>query len=312
MLFFFITQGYINAFRDIGIDARYWDGNLRTFTAFKPDLYIGSYGHKRELPRNRNFKLALHVNPYGPKKLDKIHGVDINSNKNDIDWVIRQGPDVVFGYGHQDDFEDYWQYWTLRHNIPFVGLPCAGDSTLYYPDGKKTRDAAYLGGRWPFKAHKIDKWLLPVTSKIDIKGWGNWKGINGFSGELPQNDCGRKFLSSAKVCPCISEPHTSIYGIDIPERFFKAALCGSLPISDYVPGFDRYYPKDYYIMANNPKEYDELIKKCMNSRIRVGVTNKLRKLTLENHTYHNRMMKLCEKLGFDEVSKSFKQRIKKL
>ena len=57
-------------------------------------------------------------------------------------------------------------------------------------------------------------------------GWGGWQGVKQYKGVLPESDSGRRFLSSALVGPCVCESHTTKYGIDVPERFFKVALCG--------------------------------------------------------------------------------------
>jgi hypothetical protein len=313
--FNFITLGFINAFKDIGIEAVYWDGSPQQIINYKPDLVINASAWKKEIPKQirGSLKLAIHVNPYSQNRLQLVHGNDINEPQGTINWVLSQKPDVVFGYGYKDDAEKYWGYWASKHGIQFIGLPCAGDVKEYYPSNSQPNDLVYFGGRWSFKAHKLDKWLLPVVDSIgmEIKGWGGWEGIKGYSGKIPENDSGRKFLASSKVCPCICEPHTSIYGIDIPERVFKVSLCGSLPIMDFVPGFNRYY--ETYIMAKDPSEYLEIIKKYAKDtkyeEERKKLTNIIRKETLRNHTYHNRMKDLCKNLGFNDIVKKFEDKI---
>lgn len=313
--FFFITKGFLNAFNDAGIDARYWDGNVKTFKDFDPDLYIGCSGHRQEAPKSDKLKIAVHVNPYGVK-LEPLFGVDINEPNHAINWTVSQDPDVVFGYGLQEDGSTFWRDWTAKHNIPFVGVPTAGDATLYYP-GPKRDDykVAFLGGRWGYKGNNINKWLVPTIhklgNKINIKGWGGWEGIQQYSGVLPENDSGREFLGSALVGPCVCEPHTTKYGIDVPERFFKVALCGSLPILDEVAWFDRYC--DNYIMARNPEDYYNKIANyaCNPDFIEEGKEAALliRKEVLQKHTYHHRMRSLCASLGFDEAVDKFNDRI---
>lgn len=319
--FNYITRGFINAFNAIGCDARYWDGTNDSFEAFQPNLYIGCSGHRQIIPQKfkSKTKVAIHVNPYGQVKLEKVHGVDINETQDAINWTIAQKPNAVFGYGHQDDFKKYWLNWTTKHGIPFVGVPTAGDATLYWPEKKECDyDIAYLGGYWPFKGHKLNEWLMPVIKDVGVAlmGWGGWGNTKGYRGVLPDGDSGRVFLASAKVGPCISEPHTSIYGIDIPERFFKVALCGALPVSDFVPGFERYYPKDVYLMADNATDYKSLITNyARNSDFeanRVKLAQNVRKHTLLNHTYHSRMRNLCAILGFSDTVAKFDDAIRQL
>lgn len=312
--FWYITKAFINAFNDSGIQAKFYNGQDKNiFKKYKPDLYIGCSGHRQVIPTQRDFKVAIHVNPWG-KRLEPVFGVDINEPKNAIEWTLEQKPDVVFGYGHQDDENTYWSNWKN-----WVGVPTAGDATEYYPDKKQVNyDVAFLGGRWAYKGHNIDKWLMPIikrhSNKVAIHGWGGWQGIKSYKGPLPKGDSGRRFLSSAKVCPCICEPHTSIYGIDIPERFFKVALCGSLPILDKVPGFDRYC--DNYLMAQTPEDYYKMVKRfAFNSDFkdkRIEKINLIRKEVLSKHTYHHRMQELCRRLEFDDAVSSLEESISKL
>lgn len=314
--YLYIAEGFINAFNDVGCKASFWDGKDTSFKAFSPDLYIGCSGHRMDVPLFYKGKIAIHVNPFGIK-LRPIDGVDINETQSAIEWTVKQKPDVVFGYGLDEDGKTYWKNWQSDFGIKFVGVPTAGDYTLYYPD-KKSVDykIAYLGGRWPYKAKNIDKWLSPLINKsgnkMKIYGWGGWN-VEQYKGVLQSNDLGRSFLSSALVCPCICEPHTSEYGIDIPERFFKVALCESLPVIDKINGFSRYCKN--YVMAESPNDY---LNKCLNFAcnsdfIDLGIqkAKKVRQEVLLRHTYHHRMMNLCKSLEFSEVTEKFLDKIDK-
>lgn len=308
--FFFITKGFINAFKDSGIEAQYWDGNEASFNHYAPDLYIGCSGHRQNVPVSFKGKVAIHVNPYGDK-LEPINGVNINEQENAIRWVESKKPDIVFGYGLTEEGRTFWKNWSA----PFVGVPTAGDATLYYPSSQQKNNIVFLGGRWPYKAHNIDKWLLPVIKKagknIIISGWGGWNGFEQYIGPLPNEDSGRKLLASALVGPCICEPHTSKYGIDIPERFFKVALCGALPVLDKIHGFDRYC--NNYVMANDPKQYCKLILNyaCNKDYIEEGQKKAkiIRNEVLNKHTYHHRMANLLKSLGYINESNQIIDRI---
>jgi len=189
----------------------------------------------------------------------------------------------------------------------------------YYPDPKNVDyKVAFLGGRWQYKGNNINKWLLPsinkLGDKISIMGWGGWQGVKQYKGTLAESDCGRHFLSSALVGPCVCEPHTTKYGIDFPERFFKVALCGALPILDNIVGFHRYC--DNYIMAKNPNDYYNLIINYSSNPdyIQEGkkIAAKIRKEVLNKHTYLHRMRHLCSKLGFTDAITKFDDKIELL
>lgn len=319
--FTYITRGFMNAFNDIGCQAEYWNGDVSYLEKFAPDLYIGCSGHRKEIPKpmRGNIKVAIHVNPYGLKPLEKLYNVDINESQDAINWIVKQEPNIVFGYGMFGNVDkadnEHWVLWKAKLGIDIVGIPTAGDVTTYYPDPDTSIcKIAYLGGRWIYKSHNIDTWLLPVIKKYDVKvmGHGDWKGIKGYLGKLPESDSGRKFLSSAKVCPCICEPHTIKYGIDIPERFFKVSLCGSLPVLDNVYNFEKYY-NFIATLAKDSFEYEMLIDRYANNEKfneeRKYLVNRIRQETLSRHTYHHRMRDLCKMLHFDNVVELFNQRI---
>jgi len=310
--FLYITRGFINAFKSIGCDARFWNGNDREIKEFKPDLYIGCSGHRQIVPRElRNkVKIAIHVNPYSNQKLKPVAGTNVNEPDHAIRWTISQKPNVVFGYGHEKD-RRFWHLWEDRERIPWIPTPTAADHTLYYPENKEREyDAAFFGGRWPYKAHNIDKWLIPVIkelgSKFAIAGWGGWDGFNSYKGSIPDNDPGRTFLSRAKVGPCICEPHTSVYGIDIPERVFKVILCGVMPVMDKVAGFDKVI--NGVPTADDPAEYKRLVIEHANDFNRDKV-NYLIMQILQSHTYLHRMRNICKATGFEEVVSMFDDKI---
>jgi len=320
----YIINGYINAFNDIGCCAKLWNRRLGYYKLeimkeFNPDLVIYIAGepntyHRYKIPNVKNInskvKLAIFVYPFGDK-LDhncRCRRIPlINESSESIKWIRDQKPDCVFGYGCADDSNTFYKNWF--DICPFIGLPTAGDSTIYYPDKKDVPyKAAYLGGRWRYKDVKLRNWLFPVIDElkddIEVRGFRWPKGI------LECDDFGRSFLSSALVCPCVCEPHTDVYGMDIPERFWKVALCESLPILDNIPNFNRYCYN--FIMGNNPKEYLDLIKKYAYHDVDYGkaMAKVIRREVLMKHTYHHRMRDLCNCLGLSDIVKKFDKKIK--
>lgn len=293
--FGFITDGYVNALRDKGHRVERWDGNLSSWHDFKPDLYIGCSGHRQPIPHKRNAKIAIHVNPYGPVKINGI-----NENDDAIRWVLNQSPDAVFGYGQPDD-EILWSYWTKRHRIPWVPMPNAGDRIIYKPsESLKQYDFVYLGGKWSYKALTIDAYLIPMlraSSNYKLHGWGEWP-VDMTSGEL-SDDQVSKFLSSGRVGPCMSEKHTHEHGIDIPERAFKVALCGTMVVHDPVPTIKKMMPSA--VVASNPSNFKDMCLHFANDKHekeRNELIAAQRSEVLSAHTYHHRIAGLMGALGF--------------
>lgn len=305
----FITQGMINALRDIGCVAQRWDGKRDTWDLFSPDVYIGCTGHRQNPPNTRQCQVALHVNPYGPIKIEP----NINEPQNAIDWVKTMNPSVVFGYGHETD-RSFWSFWD-KIGIPWVPMATAADATIFNIAGTHDKcDVGYIGGRWPYKATNIDAYLLPVLRDATIShkvfGWGTWP--NGMcSGHI--DDSGVPLLyANCRVAPCISEPHTIAHGIDLPERVFKAALSGAVVVHDPAKGLDRYLP--HAIAARNPEEFHRRIKELirLDKDALRAVAEQQRQDVLKAHTYHHRMATLMTALGFNDVASSLLLAVQRL
>jgi len=301
--FGFITESWINAMQDKGHVVARWDGTLNSWNDFAPDLYCGCSGHKQSIPTNRTAKIAIHVNPYGPVNVNGI-----NEPQQAIDWVKSMKPDVVFGYGFDED-KIYWQYWQEKLGIKWCPMPTAGDKTIFKITNDITtrpNDVIYIGGKWSYKGTNIDAYLLPAIKyvvqngfKAEVYGWGDWK--PGESRGLITDEKVPVLFNEAKIGPCISEPHTQAHGFDLPERFFKVALCGLLPIHDPVPTLRRLFPD--LPMAKNPVEYSELCNHYLcKPEERFVLSKKISDQVLNNHTYHHRLSRLFKELGFDQES----------
>jgi len=295
----YISDGWLNALRDRGHEVRRWDGNPLTWKAFRPDLYVGCSGHRQPLPPDRgDCKVAIHVNPYGP-----VHIRNINESQEAIAWVLSCRPDAVFGYGKEAD-RLLWSYWTERHGVPWMPMPTAGDATLYRDlASDRTLDLAYVGGYWPYKGQSLGKFLLPVLRDhrltVRVHGWGEWPDEPWYSRDI--DDRGVVALyNAARVAPCVSEPHTQQYGFDVPERVFKAALCGALPVHDPVPDLKSLIPG--LPVAQNPQNYLDLCHHyARHDEERLQVLERVRREVLGQHTYHHRMASLLAVLGFPDA-----------
>lgn len=303
--FGYITDGWQNALRDRGHEVRRWDGLENSWYEFQPHLYIGCSGHKQPILLNRgSCKVAIHVNPYGPVNIDSIN----ESNEN-IKWVLNHRPDVVFGYGHEED-RILWSYWTSKHNIPWAPLPCAADRTIfhdYIAPSERKFGAIYLGGYWKYKGRTIDEYLIPALKNLSdnnitysVHGWGDWP--NSICNGILSEDRSNEFINNGLVGPCIAERHTHQYGIDIPERAFKLALAGTLPIHDPIPMIRRLIPS--IIVAQDQSNFIDLCKHyCQNENERIEKVEQIKKEVLASNTYHHRMQTLFYALGFELEAK---------
>jgi len=284
----YVTDGFVNALRTVGCAVQRWDGAIETWEQFNPDLYIGCAAHPQEPPKGHRAALALHVNPLGPVTIP-----DIMESAKNVAWVCKVKPTVVYGYGFDDDYI-YWSHWQEKHGINWVGMSTACDATIFKDlKASKTLDVVYLGGYWPYKAQSIEPFLFPILNNPRIKskvmGWGQWPERYEVQ-PCPETE-GNAFLNSGVIGPCISEPHTHQWGIDVPERVFKVAAIGLLPIIDSVPTLKR---KLLGVpMASTGEEMVELAVHYLdNPSERIALANALQKNVLSQHTYHHRMANL--------------------
>jgi len=304
--FGYITDGWINCLRDKGHTVQRWDGQNASWDEFDPDLYIGSAGHGQLIPAGRRAKVAFHVNSWGPITIDNKNESreSISESAEHIKWVLANRPTVVFGYGFAKDAH-LWEYWTKKGGIPWIPMPTAGDKTIFHRQKEpRPYDFIYLGGRWPYKSHTLDKYLLPLL-KLPlahcVRGWGVWP-PNTDVYELAE-DKACEFLNSGNVGPCVSEKHTHEFGIDIPERCWKLALCGTLVLHDPVPQMETIFPD--VIIANDAQDYlDKCFYYAQHDDERLQLVEKQQQYVLNNHTYHHRMCELLRATGFHEEAKN--------
>jgi len=307
--FSYITQSIIRCLKAAGIPTERWDGkNRQQIERLQPTVYMGCSGHPQNYPewarKKYGTKIGIHVNPYCTDKMPKVHGVDIMEPGRALNWTIKQDPDFVYCYADGKQIDRWYHMWADRHHFRIVPMENAGDPLLYHPtepDERFTFDIGFLGGYWGYKAHNLDKYIVPLQKRYNcgVFGWGGWG-----SGSRRISDTeGNKLFSSCKICPAVSEPHTTDYGIDIPERLFKVPLSGGFTISDPVYDIER-ITKDVIPLAKTQGQWFELIDHYLkNPDKRKKEAKEQRKYILENHTYFDRMANLFEMIGHPGAAK---------
>lgn len=309
--FYYIMRGFQLAFERLGHNVQKWDGSDKQLREFKPNIYIGCSGWFQKIPtwcrEQFGTLICYHANPYGTK-LDRVNGgPDINERLDVIQMVANEHPSFVFGYFCGSDIH-YWSDWKNHLGIDVYGIPTAADIVSFHkvePEERFKCDLAFVGGYWPYKSITIDKYLIPAKKIFDMKiyGWGGWG--NGLSsGSIDDSDiC--KLFSSAKIGPCINEPHTAIYGIDIPERIFKVPICGLMAISDPSISLDKYFPTGMVPMAETTQEYIDYIRYYLDhDDERIEKANEQRRHIMEHHTYYHRIRTIFAGFNIqEEVSK---------
>lgn len=315
--FFEIATGWANALKECGHTAVLWGGKASTWRSSPPDIYIGCSGWRQNIPSNHSAKIAIHVNPYCDDAVQVSGGPLINDRPEAIRWVAGQKPDLVFGYGLQQDIDKWWIKWKTDLGIKAIGMPNAADAIKYNYINQSNKalecDIGWVGGYWVYKAMNMNKYLIPVVKKHNSV-WLGWSGPKGlWKGKATQLQIIQLF-HSAKVCPVVVEPHTTKYGIDIPERIFKVAACGALVVADPCYGIDRYFPGDSLVLANSPQNYVDLCNKWVKASDdeRVHQARKLQREVLAKHTYFNRIQTLLNALGYKEEASAYNSVIDKL
>lgn len=308
--FGYISDGWINAIRDAGFKAERWNNKASKWKEFNPDIYIGCSGHRQQIPSKESrgsTKIAIHVNPHGPIKVKP----NINEGEEGIGWVKKQHPDAVFGYGFQSD-QKYWSYWKEKVGINWIPMPTAADAIIFKPQLDKKFDFAYVGGFWKYKGINLNKYIVPLMrQRLNYKvcGWGDWPS------EFNVQECSDgkkvKILQSAMIGPCVSESHTTTYGIDLPERVFKVILCGAIAIHDPVKNGSTNLSS--VLWTTDPKDYVNSVYKILDLSYnkRVDLWHRQYNEIFGHHTYHHRLAKLFSGLGFNDEAGIMLQSLEK-
>jgi len=290
------------------------------FSELQPDLLIGTtFDLDRALykciSRNPKTRVILYASDWGPL----IDTIDINKypivvtnteEKKLLEKLKRETGQPEFIFKH---YTDNWLDATLSGwktiGLEPISLLNAADTFTYFPgqiDEEFLADISFIGGYWKYKAINLDKYLLPFCfdDKIKIKIYGNqpWP-AHQYLGFI-QDDTVRNIFASSKICPNVSEPHSTDFGFDIVERPFKVLSSGGFCISDYVEAMKEVF-HDSIPCGKTPAEFQELIRHYLHTPQEISqLITTGQRLVLKNHTYFERCITIFNKLKmFEEVKK---------
>lgn len=316
----FVRGGWGRVFAACGHQFSWWNPReepaFDAFSRAKPDLFLGTtYGVDRAVYKNIQTRPAMKVLLFASAWGNLVDNLDrqkypivyaAEQEKQTIAQLKRETgkPDYVFLHTPESCLEGVLGHWQSIGVEPKSLLNAAD---LYaYLHGKPRKelqcDVGYCGGIWPFKGRNINTYFLPLTSPasgVGVKVFGNtswpcWQ----YLGPLAQED-ERDLYASAKVCPSVSEPHSTDLPFigDVVERPYKVCLSGAVCVSDYVEAAGEVFG-GALPMGKSPKEYRDLVLHYVNSPAeRMQASARLRGVVLERHCYHDRVAGMLGWLG---------------
>jgi hypothetical protein len=304
--------GWGRVLAGMGHEFFFWNPESRVaFDAFddlKPDLFLGTTfdldsATIKCIKQRPELRVGLYASAWGPMvnelDLKQYPIVAINDEEKKKLEKLKQEtgrPDFVHLHLTPNFLEPILGGWR-DIGIKPLGILNAAD-TFAYLDGEvkeeyKT-DIAFIGGYWGYKGRNLNRYLLPLLhpdhpAKLSAKIWGNqpWPCLQYLG--LINDDQAKHAWKSAKICPNVSEPHSTDYGFDMVERPFKVAAAGGFCISDYVESTRELFG-EVFPMAKTPREFADLIEHYLKDEAaRSFQATRQRLAVLGQHTYFHRI-----------------------
>lgn len=313
----FVRTGWGRVFKALGHSFTFWNPEEKpAFDAFdetRPDAFLGTtYGIDKAVFRciaaRPKMKVGLFASAWGEwvANIDsKKYPIVIATNQEKLIIETLKSttgkPDFVFIHAGERFLEGILGGWREIGVRP-ISVLNAADAYIYLGGEHKEEyacDVAFIGGRWPFKARNLDRFLLPLchpSKGLNVKIFGStqWP-VSNYLGVLDEPEA-RHVFKSAKVCPNISEPHSTDLGLgDVIERIFKVPASGGMLVSDAVEGIDDIFGKGVVPQADNPRDFESLIRHYIaHPDEREKVIGETRRIVLSDHCYHQRVATFFE------------------
>lgn len=317
---FYQRVGLAKALVRAGHDAMFWQPERKpafdAFGEYEPDVFIGqTYNTSRAVAKcikaRPHMKVALFASALG----EVLKDVDVkrfpivvasDDEKRVIETLKKETgkPDFVWIHHHRNQAAYSIGGWLDQFGIPVLGSGKAADLLTYWGgkhDPLLDCDVGYIGGYWPYKAQNLNKYLLPLCGKHDVKIFGNtpWP-VPQHLGFIDEGDA-KNLFASAKICPNVYEPHSVQYGRDPIERPFKVLAAGGFVLdAGYVRTIhEDFFPSKEIPYAQTPKEFFELVHFFLSKPLDREIIAKNGQLrVLYEHTYFHRVSEFLHLLGF--------------
>ena len=321
---YYERMAWAKAFNSCGNQVSIWDINqtpaFDAFDRFEPDIFLGqSYNMNRGvyqcIKERPHLKVGLRAGDWGDfgKNVDGQKYNILFADPLEIDLLRKLKdetgkPDFVHIHYDADAVKVTHNKWE-EAGIKVASIMMSADLFDYTGGIHKEEyasDITFVGGYWPYKAKIIDRYLLPLCYPIErykIKIYGNqrWR-IPQYMG-FADNDEVKNILSSAKICPNLSEPHAQAFGFDVNERCFKLLSNRCFCISDSVESLKKIFDHKGVVFADSPQDFQELVSHYIKNpedretHIEVGHDN-----VMANHTNFHRAAQIFSLLGLEEKS----------
>lgn len=328
----FVRSGWAKVFQALGHKFAFWQPEAKPafdiFSEFEPDLFIGTtYGVNRSVYKNivarPNMKVILYCSAWG-SLIDQMNLKDypivvVNDNEKALIEKLKKEtgqPEFVFCHYHDNWVERTLGGWQSIGVKP-VGILNAADTFDYLNGTYKPEfdsDLSFVGGYWPYKSRNLDKLFLPLcqSREFKIKIFGNqpWS-VPQYLGYVDTADVKDIFVS-ARICPNISEPHSTDWGFDVIERPYKVLSAGGFCISDYVQSGVEDIFGNTIPVAKTTQEFNSLLAHYLDRpEERKELADKGKELVLKSHTYFDRVAKMFYHLGLEDEAKKTEELKKK-
>lgn len=309
---FYVRLSWAKVLRSMGHNVFFWNREQASafdaFNTISPDIYIGTSYNQSEatfrcIKARPEMKVAFFASAWGNlvDKLDRKKYPIVyiaETEKKLLERMKKETgkPDYVFIHITDKYLEPTMGGWNSIGIKP-VGILNGADLFSYLNGDFKVSlesDLAYIGGKWPYKSQNIDKFLIPLCEqaryKIKIFGNSPWP-VNQYLGQINEEEV-KNVFASAKICPNISEPHSTELFPDIVERCFKTPIANGFLISDNVD-LSEVFKNEEVPQFSNLVEMIDLIEYYLKNPIeRLKLLRKQKETILSSETYFHRIAKM--------------------
>lgn len=177
-------------------------------------------------------------------------------------YFARDCVDFGLTWWGKDAYQELYQPWKTKFDIPTFQMDPAADTHTYRPAGVSSRgttDLAFIGGN-TWEKRRVRTYLEPLLRRHSyfLSGKG-WKQRRFHVSDIePQKE--PKIYAQAKVCPNIHhEMVFEIPGMAPNQRLFQLAACQAFQVVDAHPRLSEWFNPDEMVSADTEAEYHERV-----------------------------------------------------